>query len=68
MRLYYPTIVVVMMDQLSKMWIVQNIPAYESWNIIGSLLRFSHVKNPVMAFGISVGDGLTFPSNLKSSS
>ena len=45
-----------MMDQLSKMWIVRNIPTYESWNIIGTLLRFSHVKNPGMAFGISVGE------------
>ena len=38
------------------MWIKQNLELWESWNILGSFLRFSHVRNPGIAFGISVGN------------
>ena len=44
------------MDQSTKMWIRNNLPVWESWNIIGTFLRFTHVKNPGIAFGISVGE------------
>jgi signal peptidase II len=47
---------VVLIDQASKLWIINNLPHWESWNIIGSFVRFTHVKNPGIAFGISVGD------------
>ena len=38
------------------MWIKDNLEIWESWNIVGSFLRFTHVKNPGIAFGIGVGD------------
>ena len=38
------------------MWIKSNLKVWESWDIFGSYLRFTHVKNPGIAFGISVGD------------
>ena len=38
------------------MWVKLNLEIWESWDIIGSYLRFTHVKNLGMAFGISVGD------------
>ena len=41
---------------MSKMWVKQNLVLWESWDILGSFLRFSHVKNPGIAFGIPVGD------------
>ncbi len=44
------------MDQISKMWVKQNLALWETLEVIGSFLRFSHVKNPGIAFGISVGD------------
>ena len=47
---------VVLIDQASKLWIINNLPHWESWNIIGSFVRFTHVKNPGIAFGISVGN------------
>lgn len=47
---------VIIIDQASKLWIKINLPHWESLNIIGSFLRFTHVKNPGIAFGISVGN------------
>jgi signal peptidase II len=38
------------------MWIKQNYSIWETREIFGSFLRFSHVKNPGIAFGIPVGD------------
>ena len=38
------------------MWIKSNLKVWESWDIFGSYLRFTHVKNPGIAFGIGVGD------------
>ena len=38
------------------MWVKNNLPHWETWNILGSFLRFTHVKNPGIAFGISVGN------------
>lgn len=45
-----------MADQLSKIWIINNFNLYESREILGSFLKFSHVRNPGIAFGISVGE------------
>ncbi len=55
LKVYLPTILVVFIDQFSKLWIKNNLPHWETWNILGSFLRFTHVKNPGIAFGISVG-------------
>ena len=56
LKVYLPTILVVFIDQFSKLWIKNNLPHWETWNIIGSFLRFTHVKNPGIAFGIPVGN------------
>ena len=56
LRIYIPTILVVLVDQATKMWIKQNYSIWETREIFGSFLRFSHVKNPGIAFGIPVGD------------
>ena len=55
MRIYLLTIVVIFIDQSTKMWITNNLGILESFDILGSFLRFTHVKNPGIAFGISVG-------------
>ena len=55
MKYYYLVLFTIISDQLSKKWIDINMIQYESWNIIGSFLRFTYVKNPGIAFGISVG-------------
>ena len=56
MRNFIPSLVVVVLDQLSKVWIKSNFTLYESRNIIGDFLRFSYVENPGIAFGIRVGN------------
>ena len=33
-----------------------NLEIWESWDIVGPFLRFTHVKNTGIAFGIGVGD------------
>ena len=38
------------------MWIKRNLEIWESWDILGSFLRFTYVNNPGIAFGIGVGD------------
>ena len=47
---------VIIIDQASKLWVKNNLPQWESLNILGSFLRFTHVKNPGIAFGIPVGN------------
>ena len=56
MKIFIPSFIVVFLDQLSKLWIKNNIEVWNSVEILGSFLRFSHVKNTGIAFGISVGD------------
>ena len=61
MKVYFPTIIVVLSDQLSKIWIKNNYSLWESHEILGSFIKFSHVKNPGIAFGFSVGEfGIVF--------
>ena len=45
-----------MLDQISKIWIKNNFNLWESREILGSFIKFSHVKNPGIAFGISIGE------------
>ena len=56
MRIFIPTFLIVILDQLSKIWIRTNFNLFESHNIIGNFLRFSYVENPGIAFGIRLGD------------
>ena len=56
MRVFIPSFVVVVIDQITKIWIKCNFALFESRNIIGDVLRFSYVENPGIAFGIRVGN------------
>ena len=56
MRVFIPSFLVVVLDQLSKIWIKNNFALFESRNIIGDFLRFSYVENPGIAFGIRLGN------------
>ncbi len=56
MRIYIPTLLVVILDQLSKAWVVKNFVLWESQEVIGSFVKFSYVRNTGIAFGISVGE------------
>ncbi len=70
-KLFIVAIVIVLADQISKLWIKgfsffgvvhQGMYLNESRSIIGDLLRFSYVENPGMAFGVSFGAGKIFLS------
>ncbi len=56
MKIYIPTIIVILIDQFSKTWIKNNFILWESQEILGSFIKFSFVKNPGIAFGLSIGD------------
>jgi len=56
LRVFIPTFIVVILDQLTKLWIRDNYSLFESRNIIGDFLRFSYVENPGIAFGIQLGN------------
>ena len=56
MRVYIPSLIVVIIDQLTKIWVKNNFSLFESRNIIGDFLRFSYVENPGIAFGIRLGN------------
>lgn len=51
-------VVVVALDQVSKLWVLQNIPLYDTWAPIPALskiLVFQHVTNTGAAFGMFRG-------------
>lgn len=66
MRVLYVSLVLVLVDQISKLFVkgfsipfmnlyVQGLEYAEKHNIIGSFLRITFVENPGMAFGIDPG-------------
>ena len=40
------------LDRLTKMWVEQNIPAYEGRSVIDDLVRIVHTQNNGAAFGL----------------
>jgi len=56
LRNYFPTFIVIVFDQISKLWVINNFSAFESRDVLGTFVKFSYVKNPGIAFGISVGE------------
>ena len=56
MKFYLLSILLAIIDQISKIWIKNNFILGETYVIIDPFLKFTFVKNPGMAFGISVGD------------
>ena len=56
MKYYFPTFIVVVFDQISKLWVVNNFSVFESRDVLGTFIKFSYVRNPGIAFGISVGE------------
>tara|TARA_B110001454_G_C12552561_1_gene364212 strand:- start:14 stop:505 length:492 start_codon:yes stop_codon:yes gene_type:complete len=56
LRVFIPSFIVVILDQLTKIWVKNNFSLFESRNIIGDFLRFSYVENPGIAFGIRIGN------------
>ncbi|MEL7331567.1 MAG: signal peptidase II [Cyanobacteria bacterium J06560_2] len=62
------TIIGVILDQLTKYWVVQNFGVGESVTIIEGVLNFTHIKNPGAAWSLfsENGDWLKWLSMLVS--
>ncbi|MBN1639368.1 MAG: signal peptidase II [Ignavibacteriales bacterium] len=68
MRLLFVSLFIVIADQITKLFVkgfsipfldinVSGMHYGESIDIIGSLVRFTYVENPGMAFGLDLGEG-----------
>ncbi len=66
MNVLYLSLLLVILDQATKLWIkgisipflglnIHGLPYGKGYDVIGSFLRITFVENPGMAFGISVG-------------
>ena len=53
-------VVVLLVDQLSKVWAVATLEGQPDRPIIGELLQFSFVRNPGAAFGLGSGATIVF--------
>lgn len=51
---------VLIIDQLSKVWAVATLEGQPDRQIVGELLRFSFVRNPGAAFGLGGGATIVF--------
>jgi signal peptidase II len=54
------TVVVVVVDQITKLLVRYHFEYGKSLKIIGNYLRLTYIENPGMAFGIQIGAGQKF--------
>jgi len=54
------SVIIVLLDQITKILISTSIVYGDSVSILGNILRFTYIKNPGMAFGIQVGNRVFF--------
>lgn len=55
MKFFLIPVIVLLLDQISKLWVKANFTAYVPFNVIGHYLRITLCENPGIAFGIRVG-------------
>ena len=55
MHYFLISIIVLIIDQFSKLWVQSNYTPYVPHDIVGHYLRFTLCYNPGIAFGIDVG-------------
>ncbi|MBO8159422.1 signal peptidase II [Thermosyntropha sp.] len=55
MRFFLTMVIMLMVDQLSKYWVVTNFNLGEKWTIIEGILSFTYIHNPGAAFGLMEG-------------
>lgn len=53
-------IVVVIVDQITKLWIMQSMRLHESIPIIPNLFNLTYIRNPGAAFGLLAGSSNAF--------
>lgn len=60
MRFYLTAGVVLILDRLSKWWIMNNMNIGDSWVVIKDILNISYIHNKGAAFGILQGRSVLF--------
>ena len=55
MKIFLIPIIVLILDQISKIWVKTNFTPYVPYEIVNHFIRFTFCENPGIAFGISVG-------------
>ncbi|MCX8011437.1 MAG: signal peptidase II, partial [Ignavibacteria bacterium] len=71
MRILYVSLVIVVLDQVSKLLVKgfkipflgiehKGMELYQTVSVIGDFFRLTYIENPGMAFGINFGDGSKF--------
>lgn len=58
--LFFLSVILGVIDLLSKFWVLHNLPYMKPVNIIGDFFRFTLVLNPNTAFGISLGENFPY--------
>jgi signal peptidase II len=54
-RALWITAVALVLDQLSKWWVMESMHLYESVSVIGHFFRFTYIHNPGAVFGLRLG-------------
>jgi signal peptidase II len=60
LRVLFISLVVILLDQVTKLLVRFNLEYAKSYEILGDSLRFTYIENPGMAFGIEFGGQLFF--------
>jgi signal peptidase II len=55
--LFLPALLILVLDQLTKAWVLTSLPIGSSVPILGEILQFTHVRNSGTAFGLLRGSG-----------
>ncbi len=59
-RFYAVALLVLILDQITKQWIVLTMERFESRRILGSFFRLTYVHNDGAAFGLNLGGRWSF--------
>ncbi len=57
MRVLWASVLIVLVDQITKVWVKLSMFYGESIPVVGRLFRFTFTENPGMAFGLELGGG-----------
>ena len=58
MRVLWLTFLILIVDQITKVWVKLTFQQGESIPVIGEWFRFTFTENPGMAFGLTLGSKL----------
>ena len=58
--IYITVILIVILDQISKLIIKSSMQLYDSFQVLGNFFRITYIENPGMAFGIQIENKIVF--------